>query len=142
MWPLLQAAGPFEGYFLELLRLALALGAVCLLAVAVLKWMARRGLGSVRPGRIQVLERVVLEPRRVLYLVRVDDRLLLLGGGETGAPQLLCDLEAGPGNEPAQVQPAQTATEDQAGAGAGPAAPQDSGAGPQLVAAALRRLGR
>ena len=81
------------GYSAELFRALVALGAVCLLAVVVLKAAARRGLGMGQPGPVRVLQRIPLEHRRTLYLVRVGERGLLIGVGEGGSPALLAELE-------------------------------------------------
>lgn len=79
-------------------RTLLALVGVCALAWVVLTLLSRRGIGvAKRSGRLQVLERVALSPRRQLYLVRADERVLLLGGSETGALSVLVELPAEPG---------------------------------------------
>ncbi len=89
------------GYGIALLQTLLALGAVCVLAWVVLRWAARRGVG-VGPsrGRIRVIERIPLDPRRALYLVKVGDRILLVGAGEGGAPALLTEVD------PSELPPA------------------------------------
>ncbi|MCS6799187.1 MAG: flagellar biosynthetic protein FliO [Myxococcota bacterium] len=82
------------GYGLALLQSLLALAAICILAWVVLRWSAQRRLfGAGAAARIRVLERVFLDGRRVLYLVRVGDRTLLLGAGESGPPAVLATLE-------------------------------------------------
>jgi flagellar biogenesis protein FliO len=85
------------------MRTLLALLGVCALAWLVLSVLARRGIGTgLGPGwrlgggqlgrRVQVLERITLSPKRQLYLVRADQRVLLLGIGEGGAPALITEL--------------------------------------------------
>jgi flagellar biosynthetic protein FliO len=81
------------GYAAALLETLLALAAVCILAWVVLKWGARRGLGRAARGRVRVLERVPLDPKRSVYLVRVGDRMLLLGAGDGAAPTVLAELD-------------------------------------------------
>ena len=81
------------GYGAALLQTLLALGGVCLLAWVVLRWGARRGFGKFGGGRVRVLERVPLDPRRSLFLVQVGERVLLLGAGDGAAPSLLAELE-------------------------------------------------
>jgi flagellar biogenesis protein FliO len=84
----------------SVLRVLLALIGVSGLAWVVLSVLARRGLlGGVgrTPGRVRVLERVALSPRRQLYLVQADARVFLLGAGEAGPPSLIAELEAEPG---------------------------------------------
>ncbi len=78
-------AGVPTGYGLYLLQTLLALGAVCLLAYVVLRWVSKRFHGLGRPGgRMRLIERLPLEPRRSLYLVEVEDRRFLVGSGENG----------------------------------------------------------
>ena len=80
------------GYGWELLRAALSLVAVCVVAWVVLRWASRRGLGGAAgSGRMEVLERLPLDPRRSLHLVRVGERVLVVATGE-GAPALLTEL--------------------------------------------------
>lgn len=84
------------GAGLLLFETLLALVGVCLLAVVVLRWAAGRGLGVAGRGRaIAVLDRVALDARRSIVVVRVPGRLLLLGVGENGAPTLLTELDEG-----------------------------------------------
>lgn len=61
-----------------------ALVLVCLLAAVVLRLLARQGVGRPKGGspRLRVLERLTLSPRRTLYLVRAQDRVLLIGAGD------------------------------------------------------------
>lgn len=74
-------------YGAELVRMLGALGIVlALILVAgwlLPRWLARRRPAA--PGRhMEVVETLRLDPRRVLYLVRVDGRLVLVGAGEGG----------------------------------------------------------
>jgi flagellar biogenesis protein FliO len=83
----------------SVLRVLLALAGVSALAWVVLAVFARRGLGAFAgglgraPGRLRVLERVALSPRRQLYLVQVDSRVFLVGTGEAGPPALIAELD-------------------------------------------------
>lgn len=92
---LLQTAQEVPGgYGLVLLQTLFALAGVCVLAWVVLRWGARRGIGvGAFGGRVRVLERIALEPRRALYLVKVGERVLLLGAGEGGSPTLITELD-------------------------------------------------
>lgn len=94
LWQAGDAAAELPGgYGVALLQTLLALAAVCILAWVVLRWAARRGLGVGAPGaRVQVLERIALDARRTLWLVRVGERVLLIGGGDDGPPALLAEL--------------------------------------------------
>jgi len=71
----------------------LALVAVCVLAWVVLRWSARAGLGIGRGEHLEVVERMALDARRSIVVVRVGKRLLLLGVGEQAAPSLLTELD-------------------------------------------------
>lgn len=62
----------------------LVLGAVCALAWWVLRQAARRGVGRSPAGVITVVDRVALDPRRTLFVVRVGPKALLLGGSDGG----------------------------------------------------------
>lgn len=89
-----EDAGLPGGYGVALLQTILALAAVCVLAWVLLRWGARRGMGlGVSRGRVRVLERVALDPRRALYLVRVGDKVLLIGAGDGAAPAVLAELD-------------------------------------------------
>ena len=70
----------------------LTLLAVCALAWWVLRWAARRGVGRSPAGVITVVDRVALDPRRTLFVVRVGAKVLLLGGGDAGL-SLLTELD-------------------------------------------------
>ena len=96
-----EAADLPGGYGAALLQTLLALGAVSLLAWVVLRWSAKRGFGmGPSGGRLRVLERVPLDQRRALYLVRVGDRVLLVGAGEGASPTVLAELD------PSELPPA------------------------------------
>lgn len=90
---LLQASRSLPGgYGAALLQSLLALAAVCILAWVVLRWSAKAGLGT--GGRhLEVLERLALDHRRGLVLVRAGERVLLLGVGEGAAPTLVAELD-------------------------------------------------
>lgn len=83
------------GQLIVIVRTLLALVGVCALAWVVLVLLSRRGIGVGRAGgRLQVLERVTLSPRRQVYLVRADQHVLVVGAGEGGALSLLLELPA------------------------------------------------
>ncbi len=75
------------------------LAAVCALAWWVLRWAARRGVGRSPAGVVTVLDRVALDPRRTLFVVRVGGKVLLLGGGDGGLSVL---TEIDPATLPAE----------------------------------------
>ncbi len=105
MTALLQSSQALPGgYGATLLQTLLALAAVCVLAWVVLRWGAQRGLGTGRlAGRVRVVERIPLDPRRSLYVVKAGERVLLLGVGDGAAPSLLTELDAS--LLPAQPEP-------------------------------------
>ena len=89
-----MSQGFFESYVAEIARALIALAAVCLLAVFIFRSMAKRGFGTQsRLGAVRVIQRIALEPRRSLYLVRAGSRVLLIGISEGGGPQLLAELD-------------------------------------------------
>lgn len=81
----------------------LALVAVCILAWVVLRWSAKAGLGIGRGEHLEVIERMALDARRSVVVVRVGKRMLLLGVGEQAAPSLITELD------PAELPRQQTA---------------------------------
>ena len=81
------------------------LAAVCALAWWVLRWAARRGVGRSPAGIVTVLDRVALDPRRTLFVVRVGGKALLLGGGDGGL-SVLTELD------PATLPDTAAATKD------------------------------
>ena len=93
------------GFTADLLQALLALLGVCALAVVALKLIAPRiaNLGSGQ-GPVQVVQRLALEPRRALYLVRAGSRLLLIGFSEAHGPVLLAELD--PQSIPAETSKA------------------------------------
>lgn len=84
------------GYAMDLLRALLALAAVCLLAWVALRWASQLGLGRFRRGgHIEILERVPLDARRSLFVVKLGGRVLLIGTGDGSAPRLITELDEG-----------------------------------------------
>jgi flagellar biogenesis protein FliO len=83
---------------LDLFVTLLAFLAVIVAAWLAGRWLMRRmyGVGAGVGGRVRVVERVPLEPRRTLYLVEAGGKFLLLGAtdhavrvlGEFSADQL------------------------------------------------------
>lgn len=79
----------------DLLRMLFALGFVCAVAWLVLRFAASRGLGkNARGKRLEVIERLSIDPQRSLLIVRVDQRRLLIGVGSGAAPQLVTELDS------------------------------------------------
>ena len=86
-------------YVWMILKMLLILGGVCGLAWLSLKWILPRMYGPTskfgKSNRIELIESYRLDPRRSLFLVRVDGHLFFLAGSEKGI-NLLADL----GSEP------------------------------------------
>ncbi|AKF80756.1 hypothetical protein MFU01_38590 [Myxococcus fulvus] len=81
-----------------LVRTLMVLGAVVASIYLTLNVGLRRlmGLQSASPGRqtvVSVVERLPLDPKRALFVVKAADEYLLVGGGEAGL-QLLSKLDA------------------------------------------------
>ncbi len=85
--------GSTAGLGAALVQTLVALAAVCGLAWWLLRWGGRRALGHYGEGRVKVLERVSLDPRRSLFLVKLGERVLLLGASEQSLT-VLAELRA------------------------------------------------
>jgi flagellar biogenesis protein FliO len=80
-----------------------------MLLLAALFWIGRRGL-MMRNTRgqsatMQVEERIALDLKNALIIVRVGDRRLLLATAEVGTARLLCELAAPTGPAPLPSAP-------------------------------------
>jgi flagellar biogenesis protein FliO len=62
------------------------------LNVGLRKLMGLQGVPAGRPSVVSVLERVPLDQRRTLFVLKAADEYLLVGGGESGL-QLLSKLD-------------------------------------------------
>lgn len=92
---LLQAGAIPGGYGVALLQTLLALAAVCILAWVVLRWASQKGLGIGATGKhVKVLERLPLDARRTLWVLKIADRILLIGAGDHGSPSTLAEIAA------------------------------------------------
>ena len=85
-------AGSSFGWML--LQTLLALAFICAIAWLLLRLMGRytNGLGSSR-SMIEIVDRLALDQRKSVYIVKVTGRWLLVGSSETGL-QLLTELDA------------------------------------------------
>jgi flagellar protein FliO/FliZ len=89
---------PMGGFGWMLLKSTLILIGVCLLAYLLIRFVLRRfqpGASgwSARPGsRLQLVERLSLEPRRTVQVVRAGSKVLLLGVAD-GQISLLTELD-------------------------------------------------
>jgi len=79
-----QPMSPLATYLVETFLTLLAVVGIAILVLVVAK---RLGVG--RPhGPMRLLGRMPLDARRVVYLVRVADRVLILGASEAGLTRL------------------------------------------------------
>lgn len=71
-------------------RMLVVLAAVCGLAFVVLKWGLRRfvPLDSEQSGRLEVIERLAVGPKRSILVVRAGQDFLLVGSSESGFEML------------------------------------------------------
>ena len=88
-----------------------AQGLATLALVASVAWLVLRlraqGLsGRAQGQQLQVEERVVLDPRSALVIVRVEDRRLLLATSDQGAARLIAELAPTRPRSPLEVEPA------------------------------------
>jgi flagellar biogenesis protein FliO len=90
-----QAGSDLPDYFASLGEVLVALGAVCILLWLGTRWLARRRMGPAAKydTAVSILRRIPLDRRRQLHLVRVADRVLLIGTGDSGPPSLIADLD-------------------------------------------------
>lgn len=78
---------------MELIRQALAVGAVLLLLASALWWLRRKGIagplsGGARKHSLEAVERLMLGPQHSLHLVRIAGRGLLVGTSPGGCAVL------------------------------------------------------
>ena len=71
-----------SSYIAAIAQTIVSLVAVCAAAWWVLRWGARRGLGGSGRGTMTVLDRVALDARHTVTLVRIGKRVLVLGTSE------------------------------------------------------------
>lgn len=88
---------PAESLTWMLTRTLLVFGAVVAfiyltLNVGLRKLMGLQGVGLGRPAVVSVVERVTLDQRRTLFVLKAADEYLLVGGGENGL-QMLSKLD-------------------------------------------------
>ena len=88
---------------MDWIRQLLAVLTVLGLLVASVAWLRRRGLArqlwsgpeTGRARRLEILDRVALAPQHWLHLVRVDDRVILVGRSPAGLTRLAGDQRRG-----------------------------------------------
>ncbi len=84
-------AQSWQSYGIFILETLVALSVVALAAwAAVYFGRTRFGKGG-KSGRMRIVERLVLEPRRSIYLIEVDGQTLLVSSAE-GSVRVLKDL--------------------------------------------------
>lgn len=92
-WDVSRVLGPALPFLRDGLWALAALALVLLLALGVLRLLAKRGVGRPALGqKLHLLERLPLSSGHTLYLVRAHGRTLLLGAGEGAAPTCLAEI--------------------------------------------------
>jgi flagellar protein FliO/FliZ len=81
------------GYLWDFTRSVLALLGAGALVWLLLRALQLRGVGR-SDGPVRVMQRVPLEPRKALYVVRAGQRTLLIGCADGAAPALIAELAA------------------------------------------------
>jgi flagellar biogenesis protein FliO len=94
MSSLLSAGAALGDYLSGLLQALAALGAVAACAWLALRFGALRGALGPRSQRLSVEDRLRLDARSQLLIVRVEQRRLLIATHTDGAARLLAELEA------------------------------------------------
>ena len=104
------------GFGAQLARTSIALLLVCVAAWWLVRAAARRGMlgAATRGAHMTVIERVSLDPRRALHLVRVGKRVLVLGASDEGL-RTLAEIPA----DELDLAPSDAATDAATDAGAG-----------------------
>lgn len=82
-----------SGYATALVQSIVALAGVCALAVVLLRMAAGRGLGRVPRGRVlELVERLPLDARSAVCVVRAGGKAWLVGTSDGSSPTLLAEL--------------------------------------------------
>ncbi len=80
-------------YGAQLVQTLIALVVVCILAYVILRWGLARFMGPrTKHGPMEILARIALDGRQGLLVVRVANRVFLLGTGGN-APSFLAELD-------------------------------------------------
>jgi flagellar biosynthetic protein FliO len=86
-----------DGFGWMLLKTGIILTAVCVLAYLVIRFWLRRFVTPTTSGagasRLRLVQRLSIEPRRSVQVVRAGTRVLLIGVTENEI-RLLCELDA------------------------------------------------
>jgi flagellar biogenesis protein FliO len=93
MGVLLDTEAGTSQWGMALLEALLALVLVAALAWLVLKFIAARAVVAPKAGKLVIEERVMLDMKSSLLVVRVGGRRLLVSAGEGGPPRLLTELD-------------------------------------------------
>ena len=73
---------PWQNYGIFILETLAALAVVALVAWLITRYGWTHFLGKSRQGRMKVIERLALDPKRAVYLIEVDGETLLVGSGD------------------------------------------------------------
>ena len=85
-------AQSWQNYGIFILETLVALAVIALAAWGAVRIArARMGARGGEKGRLKIIERLPLEPRRAVYLIEADGRTMLIGSSE-GSLRLIEDL--------------------------------------------------
>lgn len=78
------------GFATQLVRTSVALIVVCVAAFWLVRYAAQRGLlgAQSRAKHLSVIDKIALDPKRSVHLVRVGKRVLVLGASDEGLRSL------------------------------------------------------
>lgn len=79
-------------FFWMLLQTLLVLGFICLLAYVLLRLLGRHSSLVSSNSMVEIIDRIPLEQRKTLYVIKVTGRWLLIGSSEAGV-QLISELD-------------------------------------------------
>jgi flagellar biosynthetic protein FliO len=73
---------PWQNYGIFILETLVALAVVALAAWLITRYGWAHFFGRSKHGRMKVVERLALDPKRSVYLIEVDGETLLVGSGD------------------------------------------------------------
>lgn len=81
-------------YAVALVQSIVALAGVCALALVLLRFAAGRGLGRAPSGKVlELVERLPLDSRSAVCVVRAGEKMFLVGTADGVAPTMLGEVE-------------------------------------------------
>ncbi len=96
----MRGVSPLASYVIQTAVTLVGLGVVAALLVVGAR---RTGVSKKNTGAMEIVDRLALEPRRSVYLVRIASKTYILGSSETGLVNL-GSVEEAIAPEPADVR--------------------------------------